>query len=104
MTMRQAFELYPTVSRADGLQDITYNDVRSYLDTLGEDSGDKGFSVSSNDTLKALIRDAIRESNEDKIVFTLFNHDFTQSDIAAINMVLNMLALILAVATLIKKR
>ena len=97
-----AFQLYNTpFSRADG-GNFTYEDVKGYLDSMGnEENG--GISVSSNAQLKQIIKDAINESNEDRIVFTLFNHDFMQRDVAAINMVLNLLALIIAVATLIKQ-
>lgn len=87
--MRTAFELYPSVSRAVGEESVSVTLPVSYDDT----------PVSTDELIRRLLRES-----EDKIVFTLFNHDFTQSDIAAINMVLNTLALILAIATLIKKR
>lgn len=96
-----AFELYKeNISRADG-GEFTYQDVKSYLDTIDNEA--QSFNVSTNSELKKLICDAIKESNEDKIVFSMFNHDFFQSEVAAINMVLNILALIIAVVMLIKK-
>lgn len=110
--MRNAFELYPSndyesmYSRADGA-DISLDDVQSYLDRLkqnNDNTGNDSISLSSESQLKSLIRDAIRESHEDNIVFTLFNRDFTASDVAAINMTLNVLALVLAVITLIKRK
>lgn len=110
--MRNAFELYPSndyesmYSRADGA-DISLDDVQSYLDRLkqnNDNTGNDSISLSSESQLKSLIRDAIRESHEDNIVFTLFNRDFTASDVAAINMTLNVLALVLAVITLLKRK
>lgn len=100
--VRRAFELYGNdYSRADGMS-ITYDDVKNYLSTIGDDE-DGGLNVSSTAQLKQIIKEAIRESGEDKIAFTLFNHDFMESDIATINMVLNILAILLAIITLLKK-
>ena len=101
--MVKAFELYGNdYSRADGMS-VSYDDVKSYLSSIGDDEAG-GVSISSNAQLKQIIKEAIRESGEDKIAFTLFNHDFSQSDVAIINMVLNTLAILLAIVTLIKKR
>ena len=87
--MRQAFELYPTLSCATGEE--------------GQSPTPPAYPNETPASADDLIRCLLRES-EDKTVFTLFNHDFTQGDIAAINMVLNTLALILAIATLIKRK
>lgn len=101
--MVKAFELYGNdYSRADGMN-VSYDDVKNYLSSIGDDETG-GVSISSNAQLKQIIKEAIRESGEDKIAFTLFNHDFSQSDVAIINMVLNTLAILLAIVTLIKKR
>ena len=101
--MVKAFELYGNdYSRADGMN-VSYDDVKSYLSSIGDDETG-GVSISSNAQLKQIIKEAIRESGEDKIAFTLFNHDFSQSDVAIINMVLNTLAILLAIVTLAKKR
>ena len=101
--MVKAFELYGNdYSRADGMN-VSYDDVKSYLSSIGDDETG-GVSISSNAQLKQIIKEAIRESGEDKIAFTLFNHDFSQSDVAIINMVLNTLAILLAIVTLVKKR
>lgn len=101
--MVKAFELYGNdYSRADGMS-VSYDDVKSYLSSIGDDEAG-GVSISSNAQLKQIIKEAIRESGEDKIAFTLFNHDFSQSDVAIINMVLNTLAILLAIVTLVKKR
>ena len=101
--MVKAFELYGNdYSRADGMN-VSYDDVKSYLSSIGDDEAG-GVSISSNAQLKQIIKEAIRESGEDKIAFTLFNHDFSQSDVAIINMVLNTLAILLAIVTLVKKR
>ena len=100
--VKRAFELYGNdYSRADGMS-ITYDDVKNYLSTIGDDE-DGGLNVSSTAQLKQIIKEAIRESGENKIAFTLFNHDFMESDIATINMVLNILAILLAIITLLKK-
>ncbi len=101
--VRKAFELYNTdYSRADGMS-VSYDDVKSYLSSIGDDE-DGGVNISSNAQLKQIIKEAIRESGEDKIAFSLFNHDFTESDVATINMVLNIVAILLAILTLIKRR
>lgn len=101
--VRKAFELYGTdYSRADGMS-VSYDDVKSYLSTIGDDENG-GVNISSNAQLKQIIKEAIRESGEDKIAFTLFNHDFTESDVATINMVLNILAIVLAIITLVKRK
>ena len=101
--MVKAFELYGNdYSRADGMS-VSYDDVKSYLSSIGDDEAG-GVSISSNAQLKQIIKEAIRESGEDKIAFTLFNHDFSQSDVAIINMVLNTLAILLAIVTIVKKR
>ena len=101
--MVKAFELYGNdYSRADGMS-VSYDDVKSYLSSIGDDEAG-GVSISSNAQLKQIIKEAIRESGEDKIAFTLFNRDFSQSDVAIINMVLNTLAILLAIVTLVKKR
>ena len=101
--MVKAFELYGNdYSRADGMN-VSYNDVKSYLSSIGDDEAG-GVSISSNAQLKQIIKEAIRESGEDKIAFTLFNHDFSQSDVSIINMVLNTLAILLAIVTIVKKR
>ncbi len=101
--VRKAFELFNTdYSRADGMS-VSYDDVKSYLSSIGDDE-DGGVNISSNAQLKQIIKEAIRESGEDKIAFSLFNHDFTESDVATINMVLNIVAILLAILTLIKRR
>ncbi len=101
--VRRAFELFNTdYSRADGMS-VSYDDVKSYLSSIGDDE-DGGVNISSNAQLKQIIKEAIRESGEDKIAFSLFNHDFTESDVATINMVLNIVAILLAILTLIKRR
>ena len=101
--MVKAFELYGNdYSRADGMS-VSYDDVKSYLSSIGDDEAG-GVSISSNAQLKQIIKEAIRESGEDKIAFTLFNHDFSQSDVSIINMVLNTLAILLAIVTIVKKR
>ena len=100
--VRKAFELYDNdYSRADGMS-MSYDDVKNYLASMGE--GESGnISISSTAQLKQVIKEAIRESGEDKIAFSLFNHDVMQSDVATINMVLNIIAILLAIVALVKK-
>lgn len=100
--VRKAFELYDNdYSRADGMS-MSYDDVKNYLASVGD--GESGsISISSTAQLKQVIKEAIRESGEDKIAFSLFNHDVMQSDVATINMVLNIIAILLAIVALVKK-
>lgn len=100
--VRKAFELYNNdYSRADGMS-MSYDDVKNYLASMGE--GESGsISISSTAQLKQVIKEAIRESGEDKIAFSFFNHDVMQSDVATINMVLNIIAILLAIVALVKK-
>lgn len=100
--VRKAFELYDNdYSRADGMS-MSYDDVKNYLASM--DDGESGsISISSTAQLKQVIKEAIRESGEDKIAFSLFNHDVMQSDVATINMVLNIIAILLAIVALVKK-
>lgn len=100
--VRKAFVLYDNdYSRADGMN-MSYDDVKNYLASMGE--GESGsISISSTAQLKQVIKEAIRESGEDKIAFSLFNHDVMQSDVATINMVLNIIAILLAIVALVKK-
>ena len=101
--VRRAFQLYGTdYSRADGMS-VSYDDVKSYLSSISDDENG-GVNISSNAQLKQIIKEAIKESSEDKIAFTLFNHDFSERDVATINMVLNILAILLTILTLVKKR
>ena len=122
---------YAPVSRADGAN-LTPEQVQDYIGQLknmgisistagngtynggsDDDGGNGGVSTSYGSTapagaslaeLKAVIKDAIKESYEDKIVFSLFNTDFTQGDVAVINMMLNILAIVLAVIALAKQK
>ena len=100
--VRKAFELYDNdYSRADGMS-MSYDDVKNYLASM--DDGESGnINISSTAQLKQVIKEAIRESGEDKIAFSLFNHDVMQSDVATINMVLNIIAILLAIVALVKK-
>ncbi len=101
--VRKAFQLYGAdYSRADGMT-VSYDDVKNYLSSIENDESG-GVNISSNAQLKQIIKEAIKESSEDKIAFTLFNHDFLESDVATINMVLNILAILLAIITLVKRR
>ena len=98
-----AFQLYnrSSYSRADGMN-VTYDDVKNYLNTMDEGEG-AGINVNSNAQLKQVIKEAISESNKDNIAFSLFNHDFTQGDVITINMMLNIIAIALAIISLIKR-
>lgn len=100
--VRKAFVLYDNdYSRADGMS-MSYDDVKNYLASM--DDGESGnINISSTAQLKQVIKEAIRESGEDKIAFSLFNHDVMQSDVATINMVLNIIAILLAIVALVKK-
>lgn len=100
--VRKAFVLYDNdYARADGMS-MSYDDVKDYLASVGD--GESGsISISSTAQLKQVIKEAIRESGEDKIAFSLFNHDVMQSDVATINMVLNIIAILLAIVALVKK-